>query len=554
MCPGLLLLLLLLLPALNSEFTASLPEDNTGREFIVAFPESIAFYYPNPSQNTVQITALYDDTQVNITYTNNYNNNYMPIQKSTLKAGETTEVIVNATLELSQSPPSSPVLKTLKITSAKNITVSVVYRKKSILQTALVVPMDQLGTQYLVPPIPKVNGTSYPADMVTTDVTERNPFKLIFVNGDKDNIVTVNGAKGQKFVVQPYRVAQMWVTEDDKLTYVNANQPIAVLFGHTCAIREKCTCGMLYTMLPAANQQMDTFYIPPVLAKGAEDDTFVLLSEKGSTTIQAFDPNKPLVETTGTVVLYRPGLLLTLIPEMDFAACYVINLKNLNLDLNVQNFAVIVVHKDFTDGVHVGRLPLQNPQWQMLNGTNYVSTYGGLQPDSLGKSVIWHASSTMAVYFVGNTTGALFGNPAAIISKTPDFWGCALRPEIIKIGEEALSWQASIKYCSDKNLKLVTFNNAQLQEHVYNEIIEAKNASLQEVWIGMRRSSLTGEWYWLDQTPVTYTNWAEGEPGGVSDGQCAIMSLNSEASGWRDKDCCVATHPVCYREPILLSN
>lgn len=128
-----------------------------------------------------------------------------------------------------------------------------------------------------------------------------------------------------------------------------------------------------------------------------------------------------------------------------------------------------------------------------------------------------------------------------------------MSPEVVKIGEVAAGWQESLKYCRDKNLELVSFPEAQLQRQIYDKIIQAKNDSLQEVWIGMRRSSQNGEWYWLNRDPVNDTNWAKGEPGMVHDGQCAIMSVEkSKGFGWSDEDCCKAAHPVCYSKPVLL--
>lgn len=113
-------------------------------------------------------------------------------------------------------------------------------------------------------------------------------------------------------------------------------------------------------------------------------------------------------------------------------------------------------------------------------------------------------------------------------------------------------WQKSLKYCKDNDLELVSFPDTQLQKQIYEKIVQVNNASLQELWIGMRRTSQTGEWYWMNKEPVTDTDWAEGEPGTVHDGQCAILSLNSKGFGWRDAECCKDAHPVCYRSPVLL--
>nr|XP_046256767.1 uncharacterized protein LOC124065420 [Scatophagus argus] len=527
-------LLLFLLPTtLSSESTSTQAETSTGLKFIVAFPENIAYYHPDQPQNKVRITALYHNTELIIKMNTSH------IQTEILNARQTWEFAPDAKLELDRSEIAN---KTLLITSDKLITVHVVSLKSNSMQTILITPADRLGTEYLIPPVPMIEGTTHPVDMVMRDVAERGPFKLIIINVDQENTVTVQGAVSKVVSLQPYQVAQIWVKTEDILRTVKADQPVAVLFGHSCAIRYNCTCGQLYTLLPSAREEQQKFYIPPVLAKGAEDETFVLLS----TQVSPFNSNSGLVMTAGTAMLYRPGLLLPLIPEIDFAACSVVSFIT-----SVQNFAVIVVHKDFTDGVHVGSRPLESPEWQQLQGTELVSTSVVLASN---QTVIWHSFSKMAVYFLGKKAGAVFGHPAAVVSKIPDIRGCVVSPEVVKIGQHAGSWQESLKYCKDNNLELVSFPKAQLQRQIYDKIVQAKNDSLQVVWIGMRRSSQTGEWYWLSRDPVTDTNWGDGEPGMVHDGQCAIMSLErSKDFGWSDENCCKNIHPLCYSSPVLLS-
>ncbi|XP_051255314.1 IgGFc-binding protein-like [Dicentrarchus labrax] len=524
MCP--VLLLFLLLGALKSESTTMSPENNAGQNFIVAFPENIAYYHPDEPQNKVKVTALYDDTEVKI-----------GTDQRTLSRGQTHEIVINKDLELRRENISN---KILQITSNNKITVHAINRKNNSVQTTLVIPIDNLGKKYLIPPVPEITGTTHPEDGVTTAVAERGPFKLVIINGDENNVVTVTGQEFKD--IQSHQVAQIWLKKEEALTTVVANHPVAVLFGHTCAIRYNCTCGQLYTMLLPDKEEEQEFYVPPALVSGAESETVILLSKKGE--VKPFQSDKPLVKTTGTAILYRPGLLLNLIPKTDFAACLVVNIIP-----DAQNSAVIVVHKDQTDGVHVGSLPLVSPEWQQLKGTDYVSTSVNVMTK---KTVIWHSSSQMAVYLMGNKEGALFGNPAAIISKTPDFRGCTLSPEVVKIGEVADGWRESLKYCRDNGMDLGSFPEAQLQTQIYSKIMQANNDGVQNVWIGMRRSSLTGEWYWLSGKPVNDTNWAEGEPGTVQDGQCAIMSLEHKKDfGWSDEDCCKDAYPVCYSSPVF---
>ncbi|KAK1894964.1 C-type mannose receptor 2 [Dissostichus eleginoides] len=156
----------------------------------------------------------------------------------------------------------------------------------------------------------------------------------------------------------------------------------------------------------------------------------------------------------------------------------------------------------------------------------------------------------MAVYFVGNKENAWFGNPAVILSHISDFRGCVLSPEIVRIGTKADGWRESLKNCTDDQLDLVSFPETILQTQINKKVLQANTDNLQEVWIGMRRSSMSGEWYWLNGSTVKDTNWEEREPGPMHDGQCAIMSLE-DGFGWRDEDCCKAAHPVCYKEPVV---
>lgn len=526
-----LVFFLILLPSLNAAF----PGDNsTGLKFIVAFPENIAYYHPTQPRNKVQVTALFDNTEVIFKASSN-----QPVT-NVLGAGETRDFFPEPNLEL---PRRDITNRSLQITSDKLITVQVVNLKHTSRQSTLLTPADKLATEYLIPPAPAIEGLDHAAEN-SRPVTERGPFRVIIVNTGQNNQVTVDGAEPETLLLRGHQVAQVWLQEDRGLWGVRAEHPVAVFFSHTCVIRTNCTCGLLHAALSPAGTANMRFYVPPVLAEGAENKASILLSESSATHVVPFDPKSPLVETAGTAILYRPGFLLPLIPESDFAACFVVNSI-----VDVENFAVIVVHRDVTEGVHIGSLPVGSADWQELKTTDYVSKRVPLE---LGKNVIWHAFANMAVYFVGAENGVLFGNPAASISKIPDFRGCTVTPEVVKIGAVADGWRESVKYCRDNGLELVSFTDGRLQKQVYDKIIQAKEDGVQQVWIGLRRSALTGDWYWLSRDPVTDTDWTPGEPGTINDGQCTAMSVDSsQRVGWSDEDCCRDVHPVCYRPPVL---
>ncbi|KAG7458314.1 hypothetical protein JOB18_027405 [Solea senegalensis] len=533
MFPVLLLFLLsptatLTVMAQDSDFSTDQQKNNIGTKFIVAFPENIAYYHPILPFNSIEVTTLYDQTKVQIKTHNQL------FWLETLTAGETRNVFIDVSLELKKTNMSNEAVVVL---SNKDIVVNAITLKDNSVQTALVIPTDKLSTRYLIPPLPNITGATVDTSLA---VTERRPFKLVIISGDRPTTVSVVGQNPQEFSLQPQQVAQILVKKEDKLKEVHTDHPVAVLLSHACVLRSSCTCGLLQsTLLPAKNHTL-RFFIPPALASRTSN-TLILVS---SSLLVDYDPTSPVLETSGAAILYRPGLLLNLIPETDFASCFVVNGISL-----MENSIVIVIHKDFTDGVRIGDAPLQSPGWQKLQGTNYMSTEVVVEP---GKHVVWHTYANMAVYFLGSKSDVPYGNPAAAISTSPDFRGCVVIPEVLLIGDVAAGWRESVKFCRDRDLELVSLSSSENITHIYSEIEKAKNGSEEDVWIGLRRSSHNGEWYWLNGEDVGGVNWDDGEPGTMNDGQCAIMSLKSGKDfGWRDDDCCMAARPVCYRRPLL---
>lgn len=127
-----------------------------------------------------------------------------------------------------------------------------------------------------------------------------------------------------------------------------------------------------------------------------------------------------------------------------------------------------------------------------------------------------------------------------------------MTPEVLEIGHEDKEWAESLEFCRDNGTKLISLDTAEFQQHFATKLKLILKKGVKKAWIGLRRSSLTGEWYWLNKAAVGATNWAKGEPGTSRDGQCAMMSLDSKDDfGWRDEDCCTDAPPICYKEPEL---
>lgn len=118
-------------------------------------------------------------------------------------------------------------------------------------------------------------------------------------------------------------------------------------------------------------------------------------------------------------------------------------------------------------------------------------------------------------------------------------------PESLTVSNNTQSWRESIESCEGTGLNLISLSKVHLQRQVCNKLHQGSD---QKVWIGMRRSSMSGDWYWLNGNQLGDTNWDTGEPGTVDEGQCALMSLRNNCT-WRDEDCCNEYQPLCYKEP-----
>ncbi|XP_061574114.1 uncharacterized protein LOC133440806 [Cololabis saira] len=552
-----LFLLLLILRQAQLTSGSGSPQTNMGLDFLVVFPENIAHYHPMDPQNRVSVTALQAGTRVQLK---------TPLQEQDLlmDAGETRTVSVD--LELGgrdrtsggswTSSGSWTSDQALRVTSDQLVVVTALSRRSRSLQSALVLPVDRLGTKYFVPPTPGVPWID--ASASTADVTERGPFRLVIVNGDQDNAITVDGV-GATAQIQlgPGMVAQVALETGAALRTVEAQEPVSVLFGHPCAVRVNCTCGLLYSPLTPSPDRIDriaNFPIPPALVGDAEDEASVLFAGMDVSEVRAYDPGLSLVQGPGNPLLYRPGLLLPLVPETEYGGCYLVTAPPA---ADAETAAVVMVHRGLQDWVRVGDGPLEDAEWEDVRGTLYVSTRIAVAPDTT--VLIWHKSATIVVYVLQTKGGSVFGNPAPMIGSSPDSKGCVLVPEVVQIQEAAASWRASLASCADQDLELVSLSSETVRRQICRKLPWSGPGTgpgtdvPEQVWIGMRRSAKTSEWYWVNNDTLSNAHWAAGEPGAHDDGQCAAMSLQQGGDfSWRDEDCCRAVRPVCYRKAKIL--
>ncbi|CAB1334696.1 unnamed protein product, partial [Coregonus sp. 'balchen'] len=492
-----------------------------GKEFITAFPENIAFYHPTQPDNRVVITALHSGTTVTVTmkeqgYTDTRN----------LNAGE--EVMIKTDINMKELKRSKFSNQTLHVTSNNNISVLAISQRGESIQTMVVPPLESLGTEYHVPFIPEMKPTQPQID------PGNHLFRLIIINHKETNEVTISGQAGEDETVslQAFQLVQLWLNRSLPEPHVSADHPVAVLYSHACAVATNCTCSFLFNPLYPVTAWGSEYLVHPSLENGALNETTFLLTTNQNVSLLSGPPTEPLqlqsshklpfnpflpggsslVKTSSPVslTLLRPGLLLSLIPTHSFSSCYLLHSLNA-----VKNQALLVAPTAQTEGVHQGNTAL-DVTWTPMMGTEYswaLIDFG----TKYRKHVIWHSSSKMAAYYLGEANGMGYS--------------------------------------------LVSLNTEDFLLHVTNKLRESgtqaqgqtQTQSQGQVWIGLHRSSLTGQWYWLSKAAVSFTHWAKGEPGTPMQGQCTMMTLDPQGNyTWSDQSCCEALPAVCYREPLHL--
>ena len=66
------------------------------------------------------------------------------------------------------------------------------------------------------------------------------------------------------------------------------------------------------------------------------------------------------------------------------------------------------------------------------------------------------------------------------------------------------------------------------------------------IWIGLFRRHDGSSWAWSDGTPVDYTNWRDGEPNNLGDGEhCAGFYVRHAGGRWNDYECSTKRSFLC---------
>ncbi|XP_078360838.1 CD209 antigen-like protein A isoform X1 [Oculina patagonica] len=105
----------------------------------------------------------------------------------------------------------------------------------------------------------------------------------------------------------------------------------------------------------------------------------------------------------------------------------------------------------------------------------------------------------------------------------------------------SLNWTAAKSACEDLGSNLVVINSQAEQQAIAAKVS-------QRTWIGLYRNPKNKSlWLWVDGSPVTYTNWAKGEPNSPNSEKCGEMYPKERGWKWNDKECYAKFPFVCEK-------
>nr|KAF6309601.1 Fc fragment of IgE receptor II [Pipistrellus kuhlii] len=124
-------------------------------------------------------------------------------------------------------------------------------------------------------------------------------------------------------------------------------------------------------------------------------------------------------------------------------------------------------------------------------------------------------------------------------STCPEQW-VSFRRKCYYFGEGPKRWFQAREACRGLGGRLASIHSPEEQDFL------AKHSSRKGTWIGLRDLDREGEFVWMDQSPLGYSNWGSGEPDNGAQGEDCVMLLSS--GQWSDAFCgSYLTSWVCDR-------
>lgn len=114
--------------------------------------------------------------------------------------------------------------------------------------------------------------------------------------------------------------------------------------------------------------------------------------------------------------------------------------------------------------------------------------------------------------------------------------GCVSECSIYFLNQQSLSGSAAQAFAQNLGANLVSIQSQDENDCIVSSLVNlGLNSAADVIWIGYNDETTEGTFAWYDQSPITYTNWASGEPNNTGgDEDCVQIYPNG---GWNDLPC-----------------
>ncbi|KAK1172354.1 hypothetical protein AOXY_G4906 [Acipenser oxyrinchus oxyrinchus] len=544
MWSGLTVTVLLLSAAVTPGFSTKY---STGQEFTTTFMTNRlnSLGYQNDTLGLI-ISAFQPDTSVSVKVLSTGFKRELFLQKE-----EKASVQLQPSSEqLGTQTPFSTVI----IRSSKAISVLSYSNNSRFIETSVLYPVQNHGNKYYV----------------FTQSSQNDLFsEFVIVNTNQTNEVSVStkvpattsGSVHEdgdiKVVLSAYESLYIQSDETFNRAQVTTQNPVALLYGCRCTTFQLAKCQQSFEQLPSITAWGTDFIVPPVLDGDGFGYVHVVTDEQQNTVYINDGSNKIIdndlkldfntfsalsIRATYKVMVmfvctglhsgqsFKP-FNLNIIPVHLFASSYLVyKVPHYN------NSLLLVAESSQTDGVLLDDKALpQSVVWKKVADSNYSWADVPLGSES-EHSVIQHKSARIGVYSYGILPKhGSYGYPAMSFE---DY------SELILVREKK-TWMGAHKHCQSMQAELVSITSLSMQQKVVDLL---GNVTEEGVWIGMRVSLMSGEWYWLSNEPMEYSNWGEGEPSNPFEELCGTIVPKIQRNFPWNNECCYINMPfICHK-------
>lgn len=405
-----------------------------GVEFVTAFPENLAYYFPAELYHTLKITTFLPDTTIQIFM------NGTSVNQSFISIPQVFTVNVSGA-EVNQFDVST---KSIRIVSDKNITVLSINKRGDSIQANVVLPTTHLGLEYLVP---SHNYTELAVQLNTYNysvVTDSSiapmdfSYRLLIINAENvSNSVAVTKKTPEKeesteIALGPFELTQL--PSDAFWFKVSSTAKVAVILTNPCIDTENCRCNLVAHQLRPTTFLGTEFIFPPFddpvnrlvvtsadsvdLSCGSESKTVAPGSIGLLPYLPALDTGSPSFTTSvpASVRVIHPGIIIDLLPKTLFSSCYLVHTNR-----QTRAFVILIVETATKDDTHMGIELLSaviSVNWNNMGDTGY--SWASVNLNSYRSCIFWHPTSKIAVYvFEYSESLVLYGGPAISVNNEP---------------------------------------------------------------------------------------------------------------------------------------